>query len=66
MRPDAALTSGSFSGSVDCVGMNDGLRARLKRIAKEITARGRGYTDRKPPPVSVVRLMLRMTMFYLD
>ncbi len=51
------LTSGSFSGSVDCGAvMEDGLRVRLKRIAKEVTVREGQQTDthRRPPPVRVV------------
>ena len=43
----------SYSGSVDFErsAIDEGLRARLKRIAKEIASRASGYQDRKPPPV---------------
>lgn len=43
----------SYSGSVDLErsAIDEGLRARLKRIAKEIASRASGYQDRKPPPV---------------
>ena len=55
METNASETSSSFSysGSVDMerAAIDEGLRARLKRIAKEIASRVSGYQDRKPPPV---------------
>ena len=48
-----SLISGSFSGSVEFAGMEEGLRARLKRIAKEINTRDQAHKDMRPPPVSV-------------
>lgn len=46
-------TSYSYCGSVDLEqsAIDEGLRSRLKRIAKEIASRASGYQDRKPPPV---------------
>lgn len=48
-----------MSGSHSCGGrveleksaIDEGLRTRLKRIAKEVASRASGYQDRKPPPV---------------
>lgn len=48
-----AEASNSYSGSIDLEksSIDEGLRSRLKRIAKEIASRSSGYNDRKPPPV---------------
>ena len=48
-----SLISGSFSGSVEFTGMEEGLRVQLKRIAKEINTRDQTHKDMRPPPVSV-------------
>ena len=49
-------SSYSYSGSIDLErsAINEGLRSRLKRIAKEIASRTSGYQDRKPPPVCCI------------
>lgn len=48
-----AEISSSYTGSIDLdkSSIDEGLRSRLKRIAKEIASRSSGYHDRKPPPV---------------
>ena len=56
----ASYASRSYTGSIDVKrsAIDEGLRAALKRIAKEIESRKSGYQDRKPPPVSILTITI--------